>query len=66
MGFRIGFGLVAPSYDALLLNVAPTASLSVSLSVSGNVLGFTGYVKGSLTMANVKVAAAAKEREQYG
>jgi hypothetical protein len=59
MGFRIGFGLVAPSYDALLLNVAPTASLSVSLSVSGNVLGFTGYVKGSLTMANVKVAAAA-------
>jgi len=59
MGIAVGFGLIAPGMDAVLANVEPSAGLTVDISAGGVVLGFKGYVKGSVGLITVKLPASA-------
>lgn len=59
MGLRVGAGMIAPSFDAVLINLRPQAGLIITLEVSGQALGFKGSMSGSLTLVEGKLPAAA-------
>lgn len=59
MGLRMGAGMIAPSLDAVLINLRPQAGLIITLEVSGQALGFKGSMSGSLTLVEGKLPASA-------
>merc|ERR1712159_791 len=59
LGIRAGFGIIKPTYTAMLMNIEPSAGIGISITVSGSLLGFTGYVKGHVDLITVALPASA-------
>merc|ERR1719506_1916390 len=51
MRLRMAFGVATPG-GGLVVNLTPGASLTISLQISGQLLGFKGYLRGGLTLVD--------------
>jgi hypothetical protein len=59
LGFHYGVGLIAPAYDAILMNFEPHAGLNLRLEISGQALGFKASIMGTMSPLKANLPASA-------